>query len=195
MTTGDTNRRTGHKPPPPDGSVPKPGGLETAGVGNREQARAWLHAASQAPSAARVEELAPLVGLYPPGTPASEAAHQLLCSGNLPSPEAVERRLQEQARHRHDTSQRRQAVREAAQRLLEPDGPRRPEEPVSVRAVSWVRDYAREHHRRPTWAELRSAMGWPRTEGEAAIQILCASGHLAAGHRRARSLRPGPHAP
>lgn len=134
-----------------DGSVtqvPYPRVPPVPGIGSRrrhEMAREWLMSLSQAPTAERIEALAPLVGRFSPHSPLGRIASQFVAGNRLPVCADVV------AAYLH-----RQAIR----RRRMPPAPIPPG--TQARVLELIDEHWADHGQGPTWSQLGTQAGLDR---------------------------------
>lgn len=139
-----------------DGSVtqvPYPRVPPEPGIGSRRRhtmAREWLVSLSQAPTAERVQALAPLVGRFSPRSPLGRIASQLVAANQLPVCEDVV------AVYLH---------RQAIQSRRMPPAPPAPIGPdTRARVLELIDEHWSGHGQGPTWSQLGAQVGLDRHE-------------------------------
>ncbi|MGI5292991.1 hypothetical protein ACQEVF_58110 [Nonomuraea polychroma] len=133
-------------------------------------AMVWLDIVGQTVTCDRIATLEPWVRLAGVSFVDAKAWQDLLACGEVPTREAVERHLAEQARH---------AVAGVVGRERD--------------VVAFVAAYVARRGVGPTWREVGGTFGWNRAQFEAVICDLTGRGFLSFTEEK-RSLRPGPNA-
>lgn len=134
-----------------DGSVvrvpyPRVPPAPSIGPGDREEmARQWLVSLSQAPSADRVEALAPLVGRFSARSPLGRIASQFVAANRLPvHQDVITAYLQ----------------REATRRRRVPPAPICPD--ATAQVLELIDEHWATHGQGPTWSKLGKQAGLDR---------------------------------
>lgn len=154
-----------------------------------DQARAWLQHVGRQVTPQAVQELAPWMGRYEPGTGYEKAAIELVARGEIPTHSKVGTLAKQRAQIRIERRARRRTVigveeldldQEHLQRLLD------------FITVHWA-----EHGTGPGWAQVREHMGWTKGQIEGTLTRLRSQGvlHFTGGVGSLRVTTPGPATP
>lgn len=150
----------------PTGQAGAQSGLSSAQ--RHAEAQAWLRRANRPVTPEAVEELAPWMGVYEPGSGYERAARELVACGQVPIRGKVGSLAKKRSRIRAERQARRRAAIGFA--VVDLDQAQR------QRLLDLIAGHRAEHGTGPGWAVVREHMGWSKGQVEATLMQLRSQG-------------------